>query len=57
MSNRIKTSLYHDYAWCLFIQEKDEQALEYAFTALSLGSSFPNIYVVLAFSNYRLHHL
>lgn len=54
MDNRIKTSLYDNIAWCLFMQEKDEQALEYAMQALSLGSTFPDIYIVLAFSNYRL---
>ncbi len=55
MDNRIKTSLYTNLSWCLFMQEKDEQALEYAMQALSLGSTFPDIYIILAFSNYRLH--
>lgn len=55
MGNRIKTSLYTNLSWCLFMQEKDEQALAYAMQALSLGSTFPDIYIVLVFSNYRLH--
>lgn len=54
-NNLVETSLYDNIAWCLFMQEKDEQALEYAKQALSLGSTFPDIYIVLAFSNYRLH--
>jgi len=54
-NNLVETSLYDNIAWCLFIQEKDEQALAYAMQALSLGSTFPDIYIVLAFSNYRLH--
>ncbi len=54
MGNRIKTSLYTNLSWCLFMQEKDEQALAYAMQALSLGSTFPDVYIVLVFSNYRL---
>lgn len=54
LGNKIKTSLYTNYSWCLFMQEKDEQALEYALIALSLESTFPDLYIVLAFSNYRL---
>jgi len=53
--SKIQKSIYDNFSWCLFMQEKDEQALEYAKQALSLGSTFPDIYIVLAFSNYRLH--
>lgn len=54
MDNQIKTSLYDNFSWCLFMQEKDEQALEYAMRSRSLKSTFPDIYIVLAFSSYRL---
>lgn len=53
--SKIQKSIYDNFSWCLFMQEKDEQALEYAKQALSLGSTFPDIYIVLAFSNYRLY--
>ena len=54
IDHQILTSLYDNFSWCLFIQEKDEQALEYAMRSRELGSSFPDIYIVLVFSSYRL---
>jgi len=54
IDHQILTSLYDNFSWCLFMQEKDEQALEYAMRSRELGSSFPDIYIVLVFSSYRL---
>lgn len=47
-------TIYDNLAWCCFLQEQDNKALEYAKLALKAGSEFPDIYIVLAFSSYRL---
>ncbi len=53
-NNRVQNSIYSNLAWSKFIQEQDEEALYYALTSRALDSTFPDIYIVLAFSNYRL---
>lgn len=49
MDPMIKTAIYDNFAWCLFMQEKDEQALDYAIRSRSLKSSFLDIYILLVF--------
>lgn len=50
----LETSLFDNLSWCEFLQGKDQQAIEYALKGKEMGSTFPDIYIVLAFSNYRL---
>lgn len=47
-------AIYDNLAWCYFLLEQDEKAMEYAKLALKEGSEFPDIYIVLAYSSYRL---
>ena len=47
-------TIYDNLAWCCFLQDQDEKALRYARLARKAGSRFPDIYIVLAFSSYRL---
>ncbi|WP_288162248.1 hypothetical protein [Dubosiella newyorkensis] len=48
------STLYENLAWCEFLQEKDKKALTYALKAKDEKSTFPDIDIVLVFSNYRL---
>lgn len=53
-NDHLETQLYSNLSWCEFLQGKDQQAIEYALKGKEMGSTFPDIYIVLAFSNYRL---
>ncbi len=50
----LESTLYENLAWCNFLQENDEKALDYALQAKEEGSTFPDVDIVLVFSNYRL---
>lgn len=51
---RIQKEIFDNFSWCEFMQKNDKEAIKYALFSLETGSSFPDLYIVLAFSNYRL---
>lgn len=51
---RIQKEIFDNFSWCEFMQKNDKEAIKYALISLETGSSFPDLYIVLAFSNYRL---
>lgn len=50
----IQKEIFDNLAWCEFMQQNDEEAIAFALKGLSMGSLFPDLYIILAFSNYRL---
>lgn len=54
---RIIIKLYECSSWCSLIQEKYEIALFQAKKAKKAGSKFPDIYITLAYANYKLGNL
>ena len=54
---RIIIKLYECSSWCSLIQEKYEIALFQAKKAKKAGSKFPDIYLTLAYANYKLGNL
>ncbi len=50
----IQKEIFDNLAWCKFMQQNDEEAIIYALKGLDMGSLFPDLYIVLVFSNFRL---
>ena len=50
----IIVKVYNSYSWYLLIQEKYQEALIKAKKAQKAGSKFPDIYITMAYANYKL---
>ncbi len=46
--------VYESYSWCSLIQKKYEEALQQVKKADESGSKFPDIYITMAYANYKL---
>ncbi|MFA1015140.1 helix-turn-helix domain-containing protein [Dubosiella newyorkensis] len=53
----IRPRTYESYSWCSLIQENNEIALLQAKKAKKAGSKFTDIYITLAYANYKLGNL
>lgn len=53
----INSKIYGSYSWCALIQRKYEEAVEKAHKAIKLGSHFPDLYITIAYGNYKLGNI
>lgn len=54
MKKSISSKIYGSYSWYLLVQRKYEEAVEKAHKAIKLGSHFPDLYITIAYGNYKL---